>query len=106
MKRLPIFTPSQRRGFLVIECVLIVGVLGYSVWTWHSPKPTAEGIGNSSERSGHPDKQYIYAVEEEPFESFPFDPNTADSTTLLRLGLSPLAGPQHISLPSQTWTLP
>ena len=89
MKRLPIFSPSQRRGFLVIECVLIVGFLGYSVWTWHSPKPTAEGIRKSSERLGHPEKQYIYAVEEEPFESFPFDPNTADSTTLLRLGLSP-----------------
>ena len=27
--------------------------------------------------------------EEQPFETFPFDPNTADSTTLLRLGLSP-----------------
>ena len=27
--------------------------------------------------------------EETPFETFPFDPNTADSTTLLRLGLSP-----------------
>ena len=89
MKRLPIFTPSQRRGLLVIECVLIVGVLGYSLWTWHSPKSTTEGIGKSSGRSDYPGKQYIYAVEEEPFESFPFDPNTADSTTLLRLGLSP-----------------
>ena len=89
MKRLPIFTPSQRRGLLVIECVLIVGVLGYSLWTWHSPKSTTEGVGKSSERSGHPGKQYIYAVEEELFETFPFDPNTADSTTLLRLGLSP-----------------
>lgn len=89
MKRLPIFTPSQRRGLLVIECVLIVGVLGYSLWTWHSPKSTTKGIEKSSERSGHPGKQYIYAVEEELFETFPFDPNTADSTTLLRLGLSP-----------------
>ncbi len=89
MKRLPIFTPSQRRGLLVIECVLIVGVLGYSLWTWHSPKSTKEGIEKSSGRSGHPGKQYIYAVDEVPFESFPFDPNTADSTTLLRLGLSP-----------------
>ena len=89
MKRLPIFTPSQRRGLLVIECVLIVGVLGYSLWTWHSPKSTKEGIEKSSGRSDYPGKQYIYAVEEEPFETFPFDPNTADSTTLLRLGLSP-----------------
>lgn len=89
MKRLPIFTPSQRRGLLVIECVLIVGVLGYSLWTWHSPKSTTEGIEKSSGRSDYPGKQYIYAVDEEPFETFPFDPNTADSTTLLRLGLSP-----------------
>lgn len=89
MKRLPIFTPSQRRGLLVIECVLIVGVLGYSLWTWHSPKSTKEGIEKSSGRSDYPGKQYIYAVDEEPFETFPFDPNTADSTTLLRLGLSP-----------------
>lgn len=33
--------------------------------------------------------KYTYAVEETPVETFPFDPNTADSTTLLRLGLSP-----------------
>ena len=34
-------------------------------------------------------RNYTYAVPETPVESFPFDPNTADSTTLLRLGLAP-----------------
>lgn len=34
-------------------------------------------------------RTYTYAVPETPVESFPFDPNTADSTTLLRLGLAP-----------------
>ncbi|MBO7471238.1 MAG: helix-hairpin-helix domain-containing protein [Bacteroidaceae bacterium] len=89
MKRLPIFTPSQRRGLLVIECVLVVGLIGFSVWSWRRPSSATKGAEKSEERSGHSVSQYIYAVEEEPFESFPFDPNTADSTTLLRLGLSP-----------------
>lgn len=33
--------------------------------------------------------QLYYAVPENKGETFPFDPNTADSTALLRLGLSP-----------------
>lgn len=38
-----------------------------------------------SSRSNSP----YYAVEETTYELFPFDPNTADSTQLLRLGLQP-----------------
>ena len=47
--------------------------------------------GNQSFRKVKNEKQEkeYYYVEEERVERFPFDPNTADSTTLLRLGLKP-----------------
>lgn len=90
MKRLPFLTPSQRRALLVLEWVLLIGIVVYSVWSWQKYEvPTKEMAETKDAQSNHPAKQYTYAVEEEPFETFPFDPNTADSTTLLRLGLSP-----------------
>lgn len=90
MKRLPSLTKSQRRALLIIEWVLLIGIIGYSVRSWKRYEvPTKEMAETKDTQSNHPAKQYTYAVEEEPFETFPFDPNTADSTTLLRLGLSP-----------------
>ena len=52
------------------------------------------GIYSRTGKSGHPRKTSksspYYAVGESPKpERFPFDPNTADSTQLLRLGLQP-----------------
>jgi len=46
----------------------------------HTPYTTGE------KRHG---RSPYYAVEERLVETFPFDPNTADSTALLRLGLAP-----------------
>lgn len=90
MKRLPFFTPSQRRALLVIIWVLLIGVIVLSVRSWMRNETPTKKMGETKDaRSNYPAKQYTYAVEEEPFETFPFDPNTADSTTLLRLGLSP-----------------
>lgn len=100
MMRLPCLTSSQRRGLLVLEWVLMIGLIGVAVWK-SSSKPQTEppqsrtsqlSSGQETRRrewSGSYAKQYTYAVEETPVETFPFDPNTADSTTLLRLGLSP-----------------
>ena len=45
------------------------------------------GDGNDS-RNGSPSSPY-YRQEQRPVERFAFDPNTADSTQLLRLGLQP-----------------
>jgi DNA uptake protein ComE-like DNA-binding protein len=42
-----------------------------------------------SRKSDYVVRDITYATAEDSVEVFPFDPNTADSTTLLRLGLSP-----------------
>lgn len=89
MKRLPSLTPSQRRALLVLEWVLLLGIVGFSVRSWMRPKTETEEAEKSSALSKNSAERITYAVEEEPIETFPFDPNTADSTTLLRLGLSP-----------------
>ena len=94
MKRLPFLTPAQRRGLLVLEWVLLLGLVAVAVWKSKTPKPRTPQplLGRETrmrEWNGTPLQQITYAVEETPVETFPFDPNTADSTTLLRLGLAP-----------------
>lgn len=89
MKRLPFFTSSQRNALLVIECVLIISIVGYSIWRARIPSDSTKKVMERHEWYSAPVKPFTYAVEETPVETFPFDPNTADSTTLLRLGLSP-----------------
>ena len=82
MRRLPILTPAQRRALLVIEWVLLLGIIGLAVVP-RSGSPSKEGEVKEWSRG------WVGPVpEEEPFETFSFDPNTADSTALLRLGLS------------------
>lgn len=89
-RRLPFLSNSARRGLLLLEWLIILVVLGVCVFSWHKSdgeitqknEPTF-----TSKRKPH--AAITYAVEEEKIESFPFDPNTADSTTLLRLGLAP-----------------
>ena len=89
MKRLPTLTESQRRALLVLEWMLLIGIVGYTVWSWQSPKKTKEVMRERREWYRAPVLQFTYAEKEREVETFPFDPNTADSTTLLRLGLSP-----------------
>ena len=96
MKRLPSLTPSQRRALLVIEWVLLIGIIVIAVWQ-SRPSPSLSLVGRGEDTSGKGINTSPYKgeagrgslPEEIPFETFPFDPNTADSTTLLRLGLSP-----------------
>lgn len=92
-----LFSKSDRRGLLVLEW-LAVFALGL-LWAYSSMEPRdGKHAGTAStdslsagSRRVKPSScaRYTYAVPEEPVESFPFDPNTADSTTLLRLGLAP-----------------
>ena len=96
MKRLPSLTPSQRRALLIIEWVLLIGIIVIAVWQ-SRPSPSLSLVGRGEDTSGKGINTSPYKgeagrgslPEEIPFETFPFDPNTADSTTLLRLGLSP-----------------
>ena len=89
MKRLPTFTQSQRRALLVIEWVLLIGIIAFSIWkAIPSDSPVKEE--NEEQKTSPLRGGWVGEVpKEQPFETFPFDPNTADSTTLLRLGLSP-----------------
>lgn len=89
MKRLPFFTPSQRRALLVVEWLLLLALIGLSVWKWQSADSGGEKRKAMSRKSDYVVRDITYATAEDSVEVFPFDPNTADSTTLLRLGLSP-----------------
>ena len=88
MKRLPFFTKSQRRALLVLEWVLLLAIIGFSVWKWQLPSNVNVKEEKKPKWASMPAKPFKYAEEEIPVETFAFDPNTADSTTLLRLGLS------------------
>lgn len=89
MKRLPFFTPSQRRALLVVEWLLLLAIIGLSIWKWQSADSGGEKRKAMSRKSDYVVRDITYATAEDSVEVFPFDPNTADSTTLLRLGLSP-----------------
>ncbi len=54
-----------------------------------SPEVIKDTLSIKEKSYNYPRKTYTYAVEERKVEQFPFDPNTADSTQLLRLGLQP-----------------
>lgn len=91
MRRIPFLSQSDRRALLLLEWLLLLVLVGLFVW-----KGVPRGGGDSSRlaasdsvrRSAKSHPQF-YAKDEEPIETFFFDPNTADSTTLLRLGLAP-----------------
>ena len=89
MKRLPFLTSAQRRALLIVEWLLLIGIIGYSLWRTKTPEATKVEVAERREWHSAPVKSFTYAEKERPVETFPFDPNTADSTTLLRLGLSP-----------------
>lgn len=89
MKRLPTLTNAQRRALLVIEWVLLIGIIVYSFKAKTSSNSSSKVEKAGQEVSALKGNSEGFLPKEEPFESFPFDPNTADSTTLLRLGLSP-----------------
>jgi len=97
MKRRPFLTPAQRRALLVLEWVLLLGIVGVSIWKQTPSNSPSKGRSFSSTKSTQDSVSLPIEGEvwrgslpkEKPVETFPFDPNTADSTALLRLGLSP-----------------
>lgn len=77
---------------IVLEVVLIAIMFGLFLCQAYNPgqgsgAAAVQPEGNAVKRTA--EKTYTYAVETLPVETFPFDPNTADSTQLLRLGLAP-----------------
>ena len=89
MKRLPTLSKSQRRGLLLLEWLLLIGFACWFSRRWM--KSTEAVLVEVRQRAWNnaPAKPFTFAEQERAVEVFPFDPNTADSTTLLRLGLSP-----------------
>ena len=83
-----LFSPVQRRFLLVVLSLIgvVLGALLLSRYKNGSEGSVSEGLEEL--RTSSRDRGY-YAVEPERWESFEFDPNEADSTMLLRLGLAP-----------------
>lgn len=91
MKKRGWFTRSQLWFLLIVlnACLVLLAALFLS----HYRNAVGGGIAEtmrevSADRSAPASSQY-YAVDASQPESFPFDPNEADSTQLLRLGLAP-----------------
>ncbi len=78
------FSASERRGTIVLCVVLVAAVLVI----WLLPHKDSDSSSRSSWKRGDA-RSVTYAQPEREVETFAFDPNTADSTTLLRLGLPP-----------------
>ena len=104
MRRLPFLTKSDRRALLILEWILVLGIFALWLHTIHKPEPQVnlpvDSLSNnsttlysdhksSSFRRGAGLKKESSFYVPESIETFPFDPNTADSTQLLRLGLAP-----------------
>ena len=95
-RRLPFLSNSARRGLLFLEWIIIIVLIGVFVYSWYKPKESSVAqkeefptLYDSMEKRSVSSRSANYAVAEEKVETFPFDPNTADSTALLKLGLAP-----------------
>ena len=85
------FRKSDKDAIIVLLIVIIIGLVVFPLLRGsedeeETPNKTeyAEKKGRSSRK-----KPQYYNVPEKQYELFDFDPNTADSTQLLRLGLYP-----------------
>ena len=81
---------KNRNVFLYIAGACFFAMCG-SLWNEYfgSHDSADPNIRNSVNPSFRESKSRYYAVPKTAVESFPFDPNEADSTQLLRLGLTP-----------------
>lgn len=72
-------------------CVVLIVVVGNNFDSSDAPTATDSTVVGTyrANGSGKPSSQGGYYVTPQKVELFPFDPNTADSTTFLRLGLQP-----------------
>ncbi len=74
---------------LAVAATVAVGYLGWRNDRTNPPSDSTrmQLLPNGGSHSAH--RRQYYNVEKRKTELFPFDPNTADSTALLRLGLRP-----------------
>lgn len=94
MRRAPIFTPSDRRAILTFT--FIMAVITAVVWWYSSLPPSEQIIAEPVEEIEFDDSikrvmeshHHRYKPADPSARPFPFNPNTADSATFVRLGLS------------------
>ena len=83
-------TSSERRGLVVLGVALLLALGVALVVNWGSDtNPTGGATLRSRGMEVTRKKPRYFAVDERTVETFDFDPNEADSTTLLRLGFAP-----------------
>ena len=80
---------SDRRVILLLLGIIVAAlVVGYFFDGEPEEAAMEEVPAQKAEKQQHPKASYYQGEPKQP-ELFPFDPNTADSTQLLRLGLQP-----------------
>lgn len=91
MKKRGWFTRSQLWFLLIVlnACLVLLAALFISHYRNGRGVGVAETMDEVSTDHSVPNSSRYYAVDTSAPESFPFDPNEADSTQLLRLGLAP-----------------
>ena len=81
---------SDRKVILTLLCVIVIAL---AVIFWTGGKTEGTSVVDSLNRKSYPvskrHRSQGYYVAPRKVERFAFDPNTADSTQLLRLGLQP-----------------
>ena len=84
---------SDRRTIILLLCVIVAAVVVIKVIDDGSTEEAAltqlETDKQEHRQRQQPRSHAYYQTEERKAELFPFDPNSADSTQLLRLGLQP-----------------
>ena len=84
---------SDRRTIILLLCVIVAAVVVMKTVDDGSTEEAAPAL-QVTDKQDHRQRQQTrshayYQTEERKAELFPFDPNSADSTQLLRLGLQP-----------------
>ena len=94
---MPRFFKEDKDAIIVLLAAVIICILSYPVINdlfgrkdkEHRPDPAYSHYKSGKRQADSTGRRQYYYVEEKQGELFYFDPNTADSTQLLRLGLRP-----------------
>lgn len=82
------FSANDRRAILLLSVTLLAGIVYLCLHPQGEVQPTAPGETDSLKVSLLPSDDSLYTCRQE-FVLQPFDPNEADSLTLMTLGLKP-----------------
>ncbi|KAA6310390.1 hypothetical protein EZS27_038298, partial [termite gut metagenome] len=83
------FTCSERRSVIVLVTLIIIVIVGSFLISDYREKSIIAGNNDSLYEKREESAVYDSPKEQQGIVLTPFDPNTADSLTFLRLGLSP-----------------